>query len=134
MTETCSLLSFFLMIRRPPRSTRTDTLFPYTTLFRSVSDSLVYTNAPVRCRNRHGFNGYSRHGNFTRTYSSRCKRGASEHGKQGGPVRTQRFLFALYRSLWLAAFQDRFPGLARMARSCKRGMADQFSGTRQERL
>src|SRR3546814_19254161 len=40
----CSLLClfmlisgfFFLMIRRPPRSTRTDTLFPYTTLFRSV--------------------------------------------------------------------------------------------------
>src|SRR3546814_17338628 len=31
----CILLLFFLMIRRPPRSTRTDTLFPYTTLFRS---------------------------------------------------------------------------------------------------
>src|SRR3546814_11365418 len=30
-----SLFFFFLMIRRPPRSTRTDTLFPYTTLFRS---------------------------------------------------------------------------------------------------
>src|SRR3546814_19730171 len=29
-------LFFFLMIRRPPRSTRTDTLFPYTALFRSV--------------------------------------------------------------------------------------------------
>src|SRR3546814_1308208 len=29
------LVFFFLMIRRPPRSTRTDTLFPYTTLFRS---------------------------------------------------------------------------------------------------
>src|SRR3546814_4209898 len=29
------LVVFFLMIRRPPRSTRTDTLFPYTTLFRS---------------------------------------------------------------------------------------------------
>src|SRR3546814_11424541 len=27
---------FFLMLRRPPRSTRTDTLFPYTTLFRSI--------------------------------------------------------------------------------------------------
>src|SRR3546814_6729364 len=27
---------FFLRIRRPPRSTRTDTLFPYTTLFRST--------------------------------------------------------------------------------------------------
>src|SRR3546814_14061460 len=35
----CLLFVFFfllfLMIRRPPRSTRTDTLFPYTTLFRS---------------------------------------------------------------------------------------------------
>src|SRR3546814_10255820 len=31
------LVFFFLMIRRPPRSTRTDTLFPYTTLFRSES-------------------------------------------------------------------------------------------------
>src|SRR3546814_15626631 len=29
---------FFLMIRRPPRSTRTDTLFPYTTLFRSARE------------------------------------------------------------------------------------------------
>src|SRR3546814_824694 len=29
-------LFFFLMRRRPPRSTRTDTLFPYTTLFRSI--------------------------------------------------------------------------------------------------
>src|SRR3546814_21012391 len=33
---------FFLMIRRPPRSNRTDTLFPYTTLFRSwVDDSFA---------------------------------------------------------------------------------------------
>src|SRR3546814_20422502 len=31
----CCLVFFFLMLRRPPRSTRTDTLFPYTTLFRS---------------------------------------------------------------------------------------------------
>src|SRR3546814_14859989 len=30
-----SMFVFFLMIRRPPRSTRTDTLFPYTKLFRS---------------------------------------------------------------------------------------------------
>src|SRR3546814_12625482 len=33
--DSVSLILFFLMIRRPPRSTRTDTLFPYTTLFRS---------------------------------------------------------------------------------------------------
>src|SRR3546814_4004898 len=37
-------LIFFLMIRRPPRSTRTDTLFPYTTLFRSVSSGEAGSN------------------------------------------------------------------------------------------
>src|SRR3546814_8712731 len=40
----CSMrytLFFFLMIRRPPRSTRTDTLFPYTTLFRSAMATSV---------------------------------------------------------------------------------------------
>src|SRR3546814_9851918 len=36
---------FFLMIRQPPRSTRTDTLFPYTTLFRS--------HVPCRRLSRH---------------------------------------------------------------------------------
>src|SRR3546814_18265807 len=35
---------FFLMIRRPPRTTRTDTLFPYTTLFRSV-DAAAFLGA-----------------------------------------------------------------------------------------
>src|SRR3546814_17646343 len=33
----CSSSVFLLMLRRPPRSTRTDTLFPYTTLFRSLA-------------------------------------------------------------------------------------------------
>src|SRR3546814_3080467 len=41
------------MIRRPPRSTRTDTLFPYTTLFRSLSD-------------RAGAQGIRRHRRFPR--------------------------------------------------------------------
>src|SRR3546814_10217403 len=38
------------MIRRPPRSTRTDTLFPYTTLFRSLLPK-TYRNSrlPARC-------------------------------------------------------------------------------------
>src|SRR3546814_17218173 len=34
------------MMRRPPRSTRTDTLFPYTTLFRSASRELAEKNRP----------------------------------------------------------------------------------------
>src|SRR3546814_10205480 len=36
LSHLLAYLLFFLMIRRPPRSTRTDTLFPYTTLFRSL--------------------------------------------------------------------------------------------------
>src|SRR3546814_7499296 len=43
------LCVFFLMIRRPPRSTRTDTPFPYTTLFRSTRYSPHRENrCPVR--------------------------------------------------------------------------------------
>src|SRR3546814_6312054 len=38
---------FFLMIRRPPRSTRTDTLFPYTTLFRS-DDCLAFRGLEIQ--------------------------------------------------------------------------------------
>src|SRR3546814_18551188 len=41
---------FFLMIRRPPRSTRTDTLFPYTTLFRSYSSDVRAVCVEMRQR------------------------------------------------------------------------------------
>src|SRR3546814_19090351 len=43
------------MIRRPPRSTRTDTLFPYTTLFRSGNDGIdLIVGQALRCAERHG--------------------------------------------------------------------------------
>src|SRR3546814_15497590 len=48
-----SFFIFFLRIRRPPRSTRTDTLFPYTTLFRSARNSLDSRERFCR-RIRHG--------------------------------------------------------------------------------
>src|SRR3546814_14055491 len=40
MMLSCVYLCFLLMMRRPPRSTRTDTLFPYTTLFRSLQEQI----------------------------------------------------------------------------------------------
>src|SRR3546814_11239230 len=50
---------FFLMKRRPPRSTRTDTLFPYTTLFRSKR--CAATAACTRCaKYRERFTGITR--------------------------------------------------------------------------
>src|SRR3546814_6590611 len=44
------------MIRRPPRSTRTDTLFPYTTLFRSLGGERALVRAVLahRPRRLHG--------------------------------------------------------------------------------
>src|SRR3546814_7451041 len=45
---------FFLMLRRPPRSTRTDTLFPYTTLFRSGGGRRRGQLVAVEAVGRHG--------------------------------------------------------------------------------
>src|SRR3546814_12057265 len=42
------------MIRRPPRSTRTDTLFPYTTLFRSARPEQASLSSPLKGRGRAG--------------------------------------------------------------------------------
>src|SRR3546814_1233880 len=44
---------FFLMIRRPPRSTRTDTLFPYTTLFRSLAGAQAPADVDHRAEAGH---------------------------------------------------------------------------------
>src|SRR3546814_3904237 len=41
------------MLRRPPRSTRTDSLFPYTTLFRSPPSFPILTLAPPACLFQH---------------------------------------------------------------------------------
>src|SRR3546814_9511387 len=60
---------FFLMIRRPPRSTRTDTLFPYTTLFRSRHTSR--RPPPVRFRRRRNLPMH-RPARSARTRPSRC--------------------------------------------------------------
>src|SRR3546814_10221116 len=63
----CLSFFFFLMIRRPPRSTRTDTLFPYTTLFRSRASFLAEAqrrfpaDSTRSARNDHRLPGQSPH-------------------------------------------------------------------------
>src|SRR3546814_18635222 len=65
----CSVF-FFLMIRRPPRSTRTDTLFPYTTLFRSrVSQS----SRPIRLRQYDAFKEVSAAQQTAQTYLNEAR-------------------------------------------------------------
>src|SRR3546814_15648428 len=46
------------MIRRPPRSTRTDTLFPYTTLFRSTNTGKTYLAVERMCAHSSGMIGF----------------------------------------------------------------------------
>src|SRR3546814_4449204 len=64
------------MIRRPPRSTRTDTLFPYTTLFRSFA---VYH--PYHQHTRPHVT-YRRHPRDRRTYGCTDPRSAPVHGQE----------------------------------------------------
>src|SRR3546814_10454954 len=77
------------MIRRPPRSTRTDTLFPYTTLFRSVRGRRPQAQDRVRRRSppdafalQHGTLVYSRRPqDFAKIHEYQCRehRRSEEH-------------------------------------------------------
>src|SRR3546814_4864720 len=76
---------FFLMLRRPPRSTRTDTLFPYTTLFRS-------SDIPASSAHRHR-NGRNRRRERARCPSATSATTAFRHalrGRQAGKRRIFR--------------------------------------------
>src|SRR3546814_4128453 len=77
------------MIRRPPRSQRTDTLFPYTTLFRSPEPALLVHHRPQRAAHGRGPGG------------RQCGDGSEgpirepplldEHGEENGPEDARRF-------------------------------------------
>src|SRR3546814_9543061 len=69
---------FFLMIRRPPRSTRTDTLFPYTTLFRSQ---------PCRHPDRRAASGQI--GRWPRRAAERPNDGGQAAGGGAGAARSE---------------------------------------------
>src|SRR3546814_7757296 len=58
------------MIRRPPRSTRTDTLFPYTTLFRSQTQRYAREPACYVTENRHMRRGDTPSGGRGRRFES----------------------------------------------------------------
>src|SRR3546814_17872188 len=72
---------FFLMIRRPPRSTRTDTLFPYTTLFRSwpkPSDDNINNIADLEHAAVNGHGGFAS-ANTPDEFSQALKKRSEEH-------------------------------------------------------
>src|SRR3546814_5406979 len=98
----CWQLFFFLMLRRPPRSTRTDTLFPYTTLFRSADGG-------GRGRVVGGYGCIVVHGGDIAAGGGKSERALTT------PPLKERALISLFRRLLrLDGFR---PGLAHLGRS-----------------
>src|SRR3546814_19381727 len=74
------LLSFsFLSFRRPPRSTRTDTLFPYTTLFRSLNVINEGKTPPILFINKVDLFAHQVHGVFLVDVNGDAANRSEEH-------------------------------------------------------
>src|SRR3546814_5818558 len=84
------------MIRRPPRSTRTDTLFPYTTLFRSGDHRLLHRRPAGAAELPHG-TGPEAHLRQRADHRPDCGASAVFPGERTGLVRRSRPLAALFR-------------------------------------
>src|SRR3546814_6390130 len=84
------------MIRRPPRSTRTDTLFPYTTLFRSAGQYLRLRGAP-HGGDRAVARGRADFGGAARAAGRGDSRGA-DGGDRGGRIEPARLCAARWRT------------------------------------
>src|SRR3546814_6250376 len=78
---------FFLRIRRPPRSTRTDTLFPYTTLFRSRRIRVGTDGDPIEKRARRALAGRGRIRDRARGHGSCRRRRRRGRGGRGDRAR-----------------------------------------------
>src|SRR3546814_15641908 len=79
------IIVFFLMNPRPPRSTRTDTPFPYTTLFRSSQPARSRQNNQLspRLRNFDVFRVETERTRHTATAAVEHRRSGTQHFKQG---------------------------------------------------
>src|SRR3546814_7703578 len=81
------MIFLFIMERRPPRSTRTDTLLPYTTLFRSRDHGVAHTRRRPR---RRGLGAAGADGLPGRPHSSRWPAGAVERHHAEPAARCRR--------------------------------------------
>src|SRR3546814_10940138 len=100
------------MIRRPPRSTRTDTLFPYTTLFRSETAAEI-REPPRRDQRVLAFVGDPRHRDMLRTRDARdlvCARGHRRAAVEDVDVIFEREAFILQHPHRRARSEERRVG------------------------
>src|SRR3546814_12465882 len=86
------------MLRRPPKSTRTDTLFPYPTLFRSPGQPEDATRLPAEAHG-HKFteteDGYQVHSVVTHVFDREGRWRANFHGLRFEPTNLVLFMNAL---------------------------------------
>src|SRR3546814_14129205 len=91
------------MIRRPPRSTRTDTLFPYTTLFRS------FRGGRHRTRRQPGGLGHPRRPRRQRA-DGKVVEGEGEKRKEGGMTnRGRKYMMPSFKAILLAGAAAMLP-------------------------
>src|SRR3546814_2304313 len=74
-----------LMLRRPPITTRTDTLFPYTTLFRSAKAELGSGKKSIRCASCRVASSEP-HGEFPRSFIARQGDSCRRRARRSGPA------------------------------------------------
>src|SRR3546814_10307543 len=115
----------FLMIRRPPRSTRTDTLFPYTTLFRSTAAAATarsHSSATRSSSPKRRGNIDSRRRAPART-ATRCSRNCSTSAPRSAPACAARASSRTFQR------SPRLPLAPRQARCHKTALMTVSSGT-----
>src|SRR3546814_8758124 len=93
----CVGVFFFLMIRRPPRSTRTDTLFPYTTLFRSAQ----YRPQAVRSARRRALAAWSAVQRRAARFGDGCVRSEEHTSELQSLMRISYAVFCLKKKIHL---------------------------------
>src|SRR3546814_9503664 len=107
------------MIRRPPRSTRTDTLFPYTTLFRSADTPSTFGR---RCRTVAGPTA-DRGGNGAWPWDRQWNGGAILHHRHAARARPQDPVYARRIPVDRRASDGAFPHRNAGAPRCQNGIA-----------
>src|SRR3546814_12295028 len=122
------------MIRRTPRSTRTDTLFPYTTLFRSIDRIRIGCPRPAEQRHSAGIGGHG-HGRTRiardlQRILSACRQGKGSGENENGDAKRHWRQFLARRARCRSAFFGNFaPLLGNGFRSEERCVGKGWGGT-----
>src|SRR3546814_6052066 len=102
------VMCFCLMIRRPPRSTRTDTLFPYTTLFRSIGIGCIAHQMEQRKKQQQGRDVAGDNRLFpAHSIRKPAKKYKPEQARQSAGA-NDKFRSGVFHALWTGKAEQRY--------------------------